>query len=153
MAPTPAPPKADGTSSRQRRNLGQRQWRTITRGVVPIPPMPGETTLTKRRRQLATEYWTALWTDYGVLYTDSDRHPIARLCSLHSLAMLGKLGAQAQGELRQLENNFGASPLARQRLQVQVQSAVEADGKPAGDDEPIDMAKQRERRARIKAAT
>jgi len=153
MAQTPAPPKEDGTSSRVRRNLGQPQFRKVTRNAVPIPAMPGETTLTARRRQIAREYWNDLWADLGELYTNADRHPIARLCSLHSLAMVGKLGAQAQGELRQLEAAFGGSAAARRKLMVVV---VDQHGDAVGDGEPgepIDMNAHRERRAAITGKT
>lgn len=142
MAPTPKPEGA-----RVRRNLGQKQWRSLERGAVPVPSMPGATQIPPELRSLARAYWRALWTDYGALYTDADRHPLARLCRLHAQAMIGKLGAQAQGELRQLEASFGSSPLGRARLQVQI-STPQA---PAGDEAsaPVDLAAQRERRARI----
>lgn len=148
MAPTPKP-----EGMRERRNRDQRQWRTVTRGAVPIPPMPGETSLGRRQRAVAVEYWTALWTDLGEIYVDTDRHAIARLCRLHARSMVGRLSAQAEGELRQLEAAFGGSPLARQRMMIRV---VDPDASAPGDDDDggsvVDMEAQRARRARIAAA-
>lgn len=148
MAQTPAAPREDGTSSRVRRNLGQPQFRRVTRGKVKPPPMPGEANIRGVRRQIAVEYWNELWTDLGEMYTKADRFPIARLCVLHSLAMVGKLGAQAQGELRQLEASFGGSPAARRKLWIVVVEDV-TDAEDGGDDAPIDMESHRARRARI----
>lgn len=152
MAPLPKPP-----GERVRRNLDQRQWRQIQRGAVEVPPMPGAASLTRRQREVAEEYWRALWTELGALFSDADRFPLARLCRLHARAMASKRGlsAQAEGELRQLEAAFGVSPLGRLRLMVEV---VDAEGAPGADSATpsgvvVDMRAQRARRARIERAT
>lgn len=144
-------PKPPG--ERVRRNTDQRQWRVLRRGAVAPPPMPGATSLTQRQRQVAQEYWDALWTEYGELFTMADRFPLARLCKLHARAQVGKRGlsAQAEGELRQLEAAFGGSPLGRLKLMVQVEDGAarggDEDERPAGV--VVDMGAQRARRARI----
>lgn len=146
MAPLPKP-----EGQRVRRNLGQKHWRTITRGAVPVPPMPGATSMTKRQREVAEEYWTELWTEYGELYTSADRFPLARLCRLHARAIVGRRGlsAQAEGELRQLEQAYAASPYGRQRLMVQVAEPTEPTARADDPAAPVDLAAQRARRARL----
>jgi len=143
-------PKPPG--ERIRRNLDQRQWRQIQRGAVEVPPMPGASSLTRRQREVATEYWNTLWHEYGELYTPADRFPLARLCKLHARAMVSRRGlsAQAEGELRQLEAAYGCSPLGRLRLMVEVvdgEQMSSAETTPAGV--VVDMKAQRTRRARI----
>jgi len=149
MAPLP---KGDG--QRVRRNLGQRQWTTLRRGVVKVPAMPGSTDLDADVRKVARAYWKALWTDLGEIYADSDRYPLARLCALHARVQLGKrVGAQLQAELRQLEQAYGGSPLGRQRLMVKVEPlelilVSVADPAQVADIE-AHRARQADRRARI----
>ena len=144
-------PKPPG--ERERRNADQRKYRTITRGAVPAPPMPGAATLPRLERQVAEEYWRDLWADYGEIYTAADRHPIARLCRLHARSIAGRRGlsAQAEGELRQLENAYGASPVGRLKLMVIVK---DPDGSAEGDQHVdsvvVDMDAQRRRRERMR---
>lgn len=145
MAPLPKP---DGT--RVRRNLGQKQWRTVERGAVPVPAMPGSSRLPADVKRAAQAYWKAIWTDLGAIYTDADRHPLSRMCVLHARVQLGqRVGAQLQAELRQLEQAYGGSPLGRQRLMVQVAVPEPDSGESSAP--VVDMAAQRERRKRIAA--
>jgi hypothetical protein len=145
MAPTPKP-----EGMRVRRNAGQKNWVAIERGAVKAPPMPGATSIKdSAQRRLAQAYWKAIWADLGAIFTDADRFPLARLCKLHAQAMLGKLGAQLQTELRQLEQSFGSNPIGRMRLMIQVVDAAE--GSTGTGPAVADLAKVRERKARAAA--
>lgn len=142
MAPTPKP-----EGKRQRRNLGQKSWTTLERGSVSPPPMPGATTIEDpSMRRTASAYWKALWSDLGQIYTDADRFALARICILHAQAMHGRLGAQLQTELRQLEQSFGGSPIGRMRLMVQVRDAEDVEETQGPKVASMDAARQRKAR-------
>lgn len=144
MAPMPKP-----EGQRVRRNLGQKQWRTLERGAVLVPEMPSELDAGPEVLAAARVYWTAIWTDLGQMFIDADRYPLARLCVLHARLALGCDEKVEHSELRQLETAYGISPAARQRLMVQVAVPEPVlDGPPA---DVADMQAQRERRARIAA--
>lgn len=149
MAPLPKPEGA-------RRHPGKNQWRTLTRGAVPVPAMPGSSKLEPAVKRAAQQYWRTIWTDLGEMFTDADRFPLARLCVLDARVRVADRppGAQLQAELRQLEQAYGVSALGRQRLMIHVQ---DTDGDAPGHSADVasmdeHRRRQRERRKRILAS-
>lgn len=70
------------------------------------------------------EYWTAIWSSpMAVVYTDVDVFPLTRLILLVHEREMGESGWTGDGEIRQLEDRFGISPLARRRLAWEIGNA------------------------------
>jgi len=63
----------------------------------------------------------------AVAYVDADVPALARLATLIDRAARGDAGAKALAEVRQLEDRFGLSPLARRRLQWEIDQATAAE--------------------------
>jgi hypothetical protein len=64
-------------------------------------------------------------------YLPADRFPLIRLARLVDQCGRGEATAAALGEVRQLEDRFGLSPLARRRLQWEIaQAGQQAQGRP-----------------------
>lgn len=55
------------------------------------------------------------------IYLEVDRAALVRLAGLVDRAARGEAGATVLAEIRQLEDRFGLSPLARRRLQWEVE--------------------------------
>ncbi len=116
MAPLPKPP-----GQTRRRNLDQPTWTTLTTNDVPedVPPFPG-----RKPSVAALAFWVAIWTSpIAGMLIEPDHFGVARLCRLHSKAEQGKAGVGELGELRQLEQLYGISPMARRKLQWEVERA------------------------------
>lgn len=136
MAPTPKPPGA-----RRRRNLGQGQWQELPadgrKGKAPEPRTDRELGVIARR------YWETIWSSpMAVTFTDADIQPLTRLAVLvddrarsesadglieivdawHDGSELRVIVGEfkGDGEIRQLEDRYGISPLARRRLQWEI---------------------------------
>jgi hypothetical protein len=66
-------------------------------------------------------WWRTLWSSpMAPLYLDADRGPLERLAELVEQHARGELSATGLIAMQQLEDRFGLSPLARQRLWWQV---------------------------------
>ena len=135
MPATPKPPGA-----RRRRNAGQSQWQQLPasgrKGEIPEPRTDREL------GEIAQRYWETLWrSPMAVTFTDADIQPLTRLAVLvddrarsESADGLVEIvedhhGGQVEvivgrfagdGEIRQLEDRYGVSPLARRRLQWEI---------------------------------
>lgn len=135
MAPSPKPPGA-----RRRRNAGQSQWQQLPAegrsGPIPEPRTDREL------GEIASQYWETLWTSpMAVTFTDADIQSLTRLAVLvddrarsesadglieivesnfgsEVEVVVGKFAGDA--EIRQLEDRYGVSPLARRRLQWEI---------------------------------
>lgn len=135
MSATPKPP-----GQRRRRNLGQGQWKQLPangrQGMIPEPRTEREL------GPIAMQYWETLWlSPMAVTFTDADIHALTRLVvlvddraraesaeglleiveSAHGgevEVIVGRFGGDA--EIRQLEDRYGLSPLARRRLQWEI---------------------------------
>lgn len=135
MPATPKPPGA-----RRRRNTGQSEWQQLPaegrQGEIPEPRTDREL------GEVAKRYWDTLWTSpMAVTFTDADIQPLTRLAVLvddraraesaeglleivedyHGNSVEVIVGRfAADGEIRQLEDRYGVSPLARRRLQWEI---------------------------------
>lgn len=146
MAPAPKPPGA-----RRRRNAGQSQWQQLPAEgrAGPIPqPRTG-----RELGEIASCYWETLWTSpMAVTFTDADIQPLTRLAVLvddrarsetgdglieivesnygggEVEVVVGKFAGDA--EIRQLEDRYGVSPLARRRLQWEIRQGDVAEARP-----------------------
>jgi len=136
----PATPKPPG--QRRRRNKGQSDWQQLPadgrKGEIPEPRTQREL------GEIAQQYWDTLWTSpMAVTFTDADIQPLTRLAVLvddrdrsestdglieivesnyadagEIEVVVGRFAGDA--EIRQLEDRYGISPLARRRLQWEV---------------------------------
>lgn len=124
MAPTPKP-----TAQRRRRNAiaGVAKLDKVGRsGPVPEP----KTTVVLC--DVARDYWDTLWASpMALVYTDADVFPLSRMAVLVHERETEQTSA-GDSELRQLEDRFGVSPLARRRLNWEIDQA----GKAAEDASP-----------------
>src|SRR4051812_11173699 len=114
MGATPKPP-----GQRRRRNAGQSQWRQL-----PAAGRAGDAPGPKTNiglGELAMAFWDTIWrSPMAVAYTDADVFPLTRLAVLvdtrdrYERAQIDSFDGDA--EMRQLEDRYGISPLARRRL-------------------------------------
>ena len=144
MKTTPKPP-----GQRRRRNKDAPKWVTLPDGSrSKVPQMPGGTKATSAARS----YWRTLWASpMAAMYQEADKFRIARAATLHSLALAGEAKATELSELRAIEDSLGISPLARRKLQWEVDMAAGPGG--ASKKQPVDDELAKRRRARRKAAT
>lgn len=143
MPRNPNPP-----GQRRRRNKDAPKWKKAAGGKGKIPPMPGGTKATSAARS----YWRSLWTSpVAGMYLEIDKFPLARAATLHSKVLTNEATATEQAELRQLEMALGVTPLARRKLQWEVESAAGPGA--ATDQQPVDDELAKRRQARRKAAS
>jgi hypothetical protein len=155
MPATPKPPGA-----RRRRNAGQSQWQELPaegrKGEIPEPRTQ------RKLGEVAERYWDTLWTSpMAVTFTDADIQPLTRLAVLvddrdrsesgeglieiiESAYTEGEVEVVVgrfvgDGEIRQLEDRYGISPLARRRLQWEIKQGdvVEMPTRKAGSDRKL----------------
>lgn len=116
MADT-VPPKHP--SQRRRRNKPPVPPRTLKgQAVTGIPELPGD-----NWNDFAREYWETIWTSpmaVAGVYIKADIPALIRLAQLANRVGEGTIGTSALGEMRQLEDRFGLSPLSRRRLQIDI---------------------------------
>jgi hypothetical protein len=75
----------------------------------------------------AVAYWRTIWASpMALVYTDADVFPLTRLVLLVHERDQGRGSASADGELRQLEDRFGLSPMSRRRLNWEINAAAAA---------------------------
>lgn len=124
MPPTPKP-----TAQRRRRNAiaGVAKLDKVGRkGPAPKPKTTVELC------PVAMDYWKTLWASpMALVYTDADVFPLSRMAVLVHERETERSTA-GDSELRQLEDRFGVSPLARRRLNWEIDQA----GKAAEDAQP-----------------
>lgn len=69
-------------------------------------------------------WWSTMWSSpMAAAWLDADVPGLVRLASLVEVVHTGKASAGVLAEIRQLEDRFGLSPLARRRLQWEVSQA------------------------------
>jgi hypothetical protein len=71
----------------------------------------------------------------AALWLEADVPSLVRLASLVELADAGDMAPQVLAEIRQLEDRFGLSPLARRRLQWELEQVAAVEDRPAVDQE------------------
>ncbi len=136
---TPATPKPPG--QRRRRNADQAAWRSLPAAGRDgkVPALPGASKLGKTAR----DWWATVWTSpMSNVYLAADIPALTRAAGLVAKAASGEASGTELGELRQLEDRFGLSPLARRRLQWEIERA---DDRPA----PVPVSNDREARLRL----
>ncbi len=153
MGATPKPP-----GQRVRRNREQSEWRQLPAGGRSgRAPKPRTSVVWG---EFGQAYWRALWSSpMAATYTEADVFPLTRLCSLvdrrerveagdpevfAASSVDGEVtvvrGFDGDGEIRQLEDRFGISPLARRRLQWEV---AQAERSPSAKRGPAEVRKLR----------
>ncbi len=141
----PATPKPPG--QRRRRNKGQSDWQQLPaegrKGEIPEPRTE------RKLGDIARQYWETLWTSpMAVTFTDADIQPLSRLAVLVDDRARSESGDglieivesnysdevevvvgrfAGDGEIRQLEDRYGISPLARRRLQWEIKQGEVVD--------------------------
>lgn len=141
----PTPPKPPG--QRRRRNKDAPQWTALDGKKRKAPPMPGGAKATSAARS----YWKTLWeSPMAGMYQEADKFPIARAAALHAVALSGEATGAELAELRQLEAALGITPLARRKLQWEVESAAGPGA--ATQAQPVDDELAKRRAARRRAA-
>src|SRR5436309_546039 len=120
--PGPAPKP---TGARRRRNKGGSAVKLaatakVRHGVAQLPALPGARELLPSTR----EWWKTVWASpMAAVYLEADVPALARLATLVDRQERGEAGSRLLGEIRSLEDRFGLSPLARRRLQWEVEQA------------------------------
>ncbi|MEO5576782.1 MAG: hypothetical protein ABIR67_01565 [Gaiellaceae bacterium] len=98
------------------------------------PILPDSDALLERTR----EWWRTVWSSpMAAVFLEADVAALARLATLVDRVYRGESSARLLGEIRALEDRFGLSPLARRRLQWEVDraAAVAGGGGGAGEAE------------------
>lgn len=136
MAPTPKP-----AGQRRRRNVDQPQVRALPaegrRGKPPPLPTKRPSWLKKTREQ-----WAELWrSPMATRWLPADLPALERWALMQDAVNRGELSAMFASELRQLEDRFGLSQLARMRLFVEV--AAPGEVKPEEEAQPAKPARGR----------
>jgi hypothetical protein len=111
--PPPKPP-----SQRRRRNKAASVVKLPTSSRPTKPPAP------KGLSPAARSWWKTVWqSPLAAAYIEADVPALARLAGLIDRVHRGEEGSRLLGEIRALEDRFGLSPLARRRLQWELQTA------------------------------
>lgn len=115
------PPKPAG--QRRRRNAAPAVVKLPTGGRSGrAPALPRSPDLLASTRQ----WWATVWASpMAVVWVEADVPALARLAGLVDVASRGEGTASVLAEIRQLEDRFGLSPLARRRLQWELEQASE----------------------------
>lgn len=88
-----------------------------------VPKLPGAGKLLGSTR----EWWAGVWrSPMAAVYLDADVPALVRLAGLIDVASRGEATAALLGEIRQMEDRYGLSPMARRRLQWEVEQAQAA---------------------------
>jgi phage terminase small subunit len=123
-------PKPAG--QRRRRNMQPSSAKLPASGLadsalVPAPP--------EGLGEYAVDAWRVWWSSpMAVVWIESDLPALTRMCRLTDQAARGDASAAVLSEVRQLEDRFGLSPLARRRLQWEIEKAGGA-----GADAPVEQ--------------
>lgn len=131
----PGPPP---NPNARRRNVGPGFVKLPSSGrKAPPPELPATLPGTRRKWRAETlEWWEAVWrSPMAVEFLESDYHGLLRLAVLRDRDTRGMLLAKEHAEIRQLEDRFGLSPLARLKNRWVVVSDGEAG---QGDEEATD---------------
>jgi len=84
----------------------------------------------------ARKWWATVWASpMAALWLEADVPSLIRLASLVELADAGEMAPQVLAEIRQLEDRFGLSPLARRRLQWELEQGDKEKLEPVADQE------------------
>ncbi len=102
---------------------------------VEVPMLPKTFKWTAKGKR----YWQKIWeSPMAVTYIDADLPGLERMTMLVEIISTGDITQGILSELRQLEDRFGLSPLARRRLQWDIDKANGLHNPPVEPDEPKD---------------
>jgi hypothetical protein len=111
----PGPPPKPA-SQRRRRNQAPAVVKLANRQPSKPPSLP------KGFSPSARKWWATVWSSpMAALWLEADVPSLVRLAALVELADSGDMAPQVLAEIRQLEDRFGLSPLARRRLQWELE--------------------------------
>ena len=125
------PPKP--AAQRRRRNRAPAPVKLpAEKNANKAPSLPGATSYSKATRA----WWATIWrSPMAAVWLEADVPALVRLATLIELLEQGEATAMVLAEIRQLEDRFGLSPLARRRLQWEVDRATGSEPKPAATQE------------------
>ncbi len=124
------PPKP--AAQRRRRNKTVKPRTLPAKAGKQAPKLPGADDLLEETRQ----WWSTVWASpMAVVYLDADVPALARLAGLIDRTGRGESGSKLLSEIRSLEDRFGLSPLARRRLQWEVEQATPGTASAPDDEE------------------
>ena len=123
-------------------NTEQPQWRRLRADgrAGKAPALAGSSKLPK----VARDWWRDVWrSPMAAVYVEADVPALGRACRLVARESLGEASATELGELRQLEDRFGLSPLARRRLMWEIEQASSSDSPPSAPDDQAEARRLR----------
>src|SRR6266550_8015252 len=125
----PGPPPKPA-SQRRRRNKAPAVIKLANRRPSKPPALP------KGFSPAARKWWATVWASpMAALWLEADVPALVRLAALVDLADSGDMAPQVLAEIRQLEDRFGLSPLARRRLQWELEPGDKEKLEPVADQE------------------
>lgn len=118
----PGGPLPKPAGQRRRRNLAPRGVQLPIGGRKgPIPPLSGASELLPSSRALWRELWRS---PMAVTWLEIDAYPLRRMVSMVDARERGDSSSSLASEIRQLEDRFGLSPIARRRLNYEISAAA-----------------------------
>jgi hypothetical protein len=115
----PTPPK--NPAQRRRRNAAPPVTKIDPGAKIAAPPVP------PGMSERAAELWAEVWSDpVAVIWEACDRPAVARLCRFRAAEESGKAGGVMLAQITALEDRLGLSPMARRRLQYEIDKAAGA---------------------------
>ena len=113
-------PKPRGTQRKKGSAQGAELPAEGRRGPVPELPRADEFLASTR------DWWEGTWrSPMATVYQEADVPTLVRLARFIDLEARGQADGIVRTEIRQLEDRFGLSPLARRRLQWEIAQATE----------------------------
>ena len=128
------PPAPKPASQRRRRNKTVAVQKLAPAKHRKAPPLPGADAMLKS----TLDYWAKIWrSPMSAVWLEADEPALERLAQLVDSVATGDASAIVLSEIRQLEDRFGLSPLARRRLQWELDQVTQAEPKQVeqGDDD------------------
>jgi hypothetical protein len=123
----PGPPPKPA-SQRRRRNKAPKPIKLAKGAEEAGPRLPNPDVLPE-----TVEWWETVWASpMAAVWLEADVPALARLAGLVERLHRGDSSSRLLSEIRALEDRFGLSPLARRRLQWEIEQA-HSEAKPAGE--------------------
>lgn len=139
----PGPPPKPAAQRRRRNAAPAVTKLPAGKPARKAPTLPGAAKLQKSTR----DWWATVWASpMAAVWLDADVPALVRLAMLIDTVATGDASVMVLAEIRQLEDRFGLSPLARRRLQWELEQAGAGERGGASDAE---AKKARERFERI----
>lgn len=116
-----ASPIPKNPAQRRRRNAAPPTTKIDPAAKVKAPPVP------PGMSERAAELWAEIWADpVAVIWETCDRSAVARLCRFRAAEEAGDAGGVMIAQITALEDRLGLSPVARRRLQYEIDKAAGA---------------------------